>query len=191
MDDGGTYSEGGNADDEYNNKGLPTSAREGVYSSKSRKQQAGHVPHPAIGHVNHLESHPHADDTQRLTVDNPQEDLLIWNYCLGRLSFKMIKTMATVGLLSMRIATEPISKCSGCMFSAMAKNPWAASGHVGRKTKITRPGQCVSVDQLKSPQVGFIVQLKGIPTKKHYRYAMIFVDHCSDLNYVHYMEDRI
>ena len=29
----------------------------------------------------------------------------------------------------------------------------------------------------------------GISTKKRYRYATIFVDHYSDLKYVHYMED--
>ena len=32
------------------------------------------------------------------------------------------------------------------------------------------------------------MQLKGIPTKKSYRYATIFVDHFLDLKFVHYME---
>ena len=170
------------------------SARVEVDSSKSRKQQDGNVPHPASGSVNHAEYHPHADDAHRLIVENPQADLLRWHYRLGHLSFKMIKTMATVCLFPKRIATAPITKCDGCMFAEMANNPCSKKGaagrHVGRTTKITRPGQLVSVGQLDSPQVGLIAQLKGIPTKKCYRYAIIFVDHYSDLKYVHYMEDR-
>ncbi len=109
------------------------------------------------------------------------------------LSFKLIKAMAKVGLLPKRIATAPTPKCAECMFSSMTKKPCrtkvSKGNQVGRKTKVTRPGQGVSVDQLESPQVGFFAQLKGIPTKKRYRYATIFVDHFSDLKYVHYMED--
>ena len=39
---------------------------------------------------------------------------------------------------------------------------------------------------LESPQVGFIAHMKGGLTKKRYRYATVFVDHFSDLKYVHY-----
>ena len=56
-------------------------------------------------------------------------------------------------------------------------------------TKKTKPGQCVSVDMLDSPQVGFTAHLKGRLTKKSYRYATVFVDHFSDLKYVHYMSN--
>jgi hypothetical protein len=48
-------------------------------------------------------------------------------------------------------------------------------------------GQCVSVDQLISTQVGFIAQLKGTLTKKGYTAATVFVDHYSRLKYVHLM----
>jgi hypothetical protein len=51
----------------------------------------------------------------------------------------------------------------------------------------TKAGQCVSVDQLISTQVGFIAQLKGTLTKKRYTAATIFVDHYSWLKYVHLM----
>ena len=73
------------------------------------------------------------------------------------------------------------------MFSSMTKKPWRKKG--SRKTKIAQPSQCVSVNQLTYPQVGFIAQLKGIPTKKRYRYVTIFVDHLYDLKCVHYMEE--
>jgi hypothetical protein len=51
----------------------------------------------------------------------------------------------------------------------------------------TKAGQCVSVDQMISMQVGFIAQLKGTLTKKCYTAATIFVDHYSRLKYVHLM----
>ena len=55
--------------------------------------------------------------------------------------------------------------------------------------KITRPDQCISMDMLDSPQVGFIAHMKMRLTKKRYRYATLFMDHFSDLKYVHYMSD--
>ena len=50
----------------------------------------------------------------------------------------------------------------------------------------TRPGQFVSVDQLESSALGFITQLKGILTKRRYTCAMVFVDHFSDVSYIHH-----
>ena len=177
-------------------KSSPCQLERGKTSSKSSNQQARHDAHPGDGSVEtiqHAKSHPHADDAQRLTVENPQASLLRWHYRLGHLSFKMIKTMASVGLLPKRITTAPIHKCAGCMFSSMTKKPWQTKVSTGkqvrRKSKVTRPGQCMSADQIDSPQVGFYAQAKGIPTKKRHRYAMVFVDHLSDLKFVHYMED--
>jgi hypothetical protein len=69
----------------------------------------------------------------------------------------------------------------------MTKVPWR-----GRETSLevfvaTKAGQCVSVDQLVSTQVGFIAQLKGTLTKKRYTVATVFVDHYSQLKYVNLM----
>ena len=69
----------------------------------------------------------------------------------------------------------------------MTKIPWR-----GKETKAshevfvaTKPGECVSVDQMTSTEPGFYAQLKGRLTKKRYRCATIFVDHFSRLRYVH------
>jgi hypothetical protein len=51
------------------------------------------------------------------------------------------------------------------------------------------PGECVSVDQLESRQVGSVAQLKGRLTLGWYRVATIFVDHHSRLGYVHLQKD--
>jgi hypothetical protein len=69
----------------------------------------------------------------------------------------------------------------------MAKLPWQ-----GKDTKAdnkvfipTKPGECISVDQMTSTEVGFYVPLKGKLTKKGYKCVTVFVDHFSCLCFVH------
>jgi hypothetical protein len=49
----------------------------------------------------------------------------------------------------------------------------------------TKPGECISVDQMTSKEVGFCAQLKGKLNTKHYKCATIFVDHFSRLCFIH------
>jgi hypothetical protein len=69
----------------------------------------------------------------------------------------------------------------------MTRIPWH-----GKETKAshevfitTKPGECISVNQMASTEVGFFAQMKGKLTKRRYRCATIFVDHCSRLRFVH------
>jgi hypothetical protein len=78
-------------------------------------------------------------------------------------------------------------KCPGFLFGVMMKLPWQ-----GKETKAnhevfvaTKPGECISVNQMMSTEVGFYAQLKGKLTKKHYKCATVFVDHYSHLCFVH------
>ena len=78
-------------------------------------------------------------------------------------------------------------KCAGYLFGAMTKIPWR-----GKETKAshkvfvaTTLGECVSVDQMTSTELGFFAQLKGKLTKKRYHCATIFVNHYSCLQLVH------
>jgi hypothetical protein len=48
----------------------------------------------------------------------------------------------------------------------MIKVPWRGREISSEVFVATKAGQCVSVDQLISTQVGFIAQLKGTLTKK-------------------------
>ena len=73
----------------------------------------------------------------------------------------------------------------------MTKIPWR-----GKETKAshevfiaTKPGECVSVDQMASTEVRFFAQMKGKLTKRCYRCATILVDHCSRLRFVHLQID--
>ncbi len=72
------------------------------------------------------------------------------------------------------------------MFGAMTKKPWRTKGATNPIRKATRPGECVSVDQLISTQHGFIAQLKGRLINQRYRGATVFVDHFSRLRYIHF-----
>ena len=95
-----------------------------------------------------------------------------------------------VGLHPKNLANAPIPKCSGCMFAAMKENPWRSKGSktggkVARIIKINRHGQCVSINMLDSLNAVFISHMKVQLTKKRYKYATVFVDHFSDLKYVH------
>jgi hypothetical protein len=68
------------------------------------------------------------------------------------------------------------------------RRPWrnsASLSAVKQSTPITKPGDCVSVDQLISHTPGLVAQLRGIPTKMRYRVATVYVDQYSRLSYVH------
>ena len=90
-------------------------------------------------------------------------------------------------LLSRRLALAHPPKCAGCVYGAMTKQPWRTKGiqNKGKLANVTRPGDCVSVDQLESPTAGLIAQLNGHLTRNRYKAATVFVDHFSRRGYVH------
>ncbi len=74
----------------------------------------------------------------------------------------------------------------------ITKIPWR-----GKETKAshevfiaTKPGECVSINQTTSTEVGFYVQMNRKITKKHYRCATVFIDHYSRLCVVHLQVDN-
>jgi hypothetical protein len=74
------------------------------------------------------------------------------------------------------------------LFGKATRRPWRTktpANAISHVRQITKPGDCVSVDQLESTTLGLIAQLKGRPTVRRYRTATIFVDHFSGLSYVH------
>jgi hypothetical protein len=74
----------------------------------------------------------------------------------------------------------------------MTRQPWRTRG-TQNKNKLrvaTAPGKCISINQLEAPVQGFIGQLKGKLTKRQYGVTTIFVDHASQLSYVH-LQSRV
>jgi hypothetical protein len=106
---------------------------------------------------------------------------------LSYLTFPKLKQLALNGKIPKKFAKVLPPKCAGCLFGAMTKLPWR-----GKETKdnhevfvATKPGECISVDQMTSTEVGFFAQLKSKLTKKHYKCATVFVNHFSRLQFVH------
>ena len=124
------------------------------------------------------------------TLSNDQLELLKLHNKLGHVSFNLMKNMAKQGLIPSKFANVEPPKCSSCLYGKQTKRPWrtkAKSTSIGGR-KPTRPGECVSVDQLISKTPGLIAQVKGRLTKQRYHAATVFADHASGLTYVHVSE---
>ena len=155
--------------------GMPTKS---LHDSKI--ERAGPLTFDPCPDTTHEESHVH------VASDN-QTELMHWHYRLGHLSFPKLKVLAKLGEIPKHLANVLPPVCAGCAFGAMTKVPWRGKEAAKTLFKATKPGQCVSVDQMISTQVGFFAQLKGRLTNKRYRAATIFVDHFSGYKFVFLM----
>ena len=73
------------------------------------------------------------------------------------------------------------------MFGKATKKAWRTKAPQNRDQPfhtITKPGHCVSIDQLESSTPGLIGHLRGIPPTKRYEVSTVFIDHHSGLGYV-------
>jgi hypothetical protein len=100
----------------------------------------------------------HDDATS--TLDS-QAELLRWHYRLGHLPFANICLMATKGEIPRRVATCRVPRCQSCLYGRATKRPWRTKAQPNKIRAVTRPGQCVLVDQLESPVPGLKGQNKG------------------------------
>ncbi len=89
--------------------------------------------------------------------------MIIINLVQGSSMLRALKLLALNGEIPKKLAKVKPPKCAGCLFGAMTKIPWR-----GKETKAshevfiaTKPGECVSVDQMASTEVGFFAQMKG------------------------------
>ena len=132
----------------------------------------------------------------QLLHDLPDKDkwtlLLRWHYRLGRLPFKTLINLAKQGLINQQLATinEP-PLCLGYQYGKQVHRAWRTKENKKlrkrRLHKAKQPGEVVSTDTMNSRSVpGLVAQLQGRPSHQRYRYAAVFVDHYSDLDYVHF-----
>lgn len=131
------------------------------------------------------------DEEYDLAAPDPQAELMRWHYRLGHLSFSKLKLLARLGEIPKKLQHVVPPKCASCIFGAMTKVPWRGKEDKAthRIFEATGPGECVSVDQMISTQVGFVAQNKGKLTTSRYKAATIFVDHFSRLRFVYLMRD--
>ncbi|EJK71791.1 hypothetical protein THAOC_06737, partial [Thalassiosira oceanica] len=117
-----------------------------------------------------------------------QAELMRWHYRLGHLPFSKIRLLANNGEIPKYLAKILPPFCSACMYGAMHRIR-RRNSKISQIYRARRPGERVSVDQLESPQVGFIAQMKGRLTNDRYTAATVFVDHYSRARYIHLMKD--
>ena len=128
------------------------------------------------------------EEDRDLPATTDQAELLRWHYRLGHLSFKKIRNMSALGILPKRLLGIKPPVCAVCIYGGMTRRPWRnkpGSEGARRIFRASKAGECVSVDQMESTVPGLMAQLKGRLTKQRYTCATIFVDHYSDLAYVH------
>ena len=125
-------------------------------------------------------------DQEILAAEQTQLELLILCHSMVHLAFIKIKILDLLGIIPKRLANTNPPKCEGHIYGAMSKRPWRTKGrHANTIQTVTKPGQCLLVDQLESPLLGFLDKLKGRPTKQQYRSATVSFDHFSLLIYLH------
>ncbi len=138
--------------------------------------------------INTREPQVHIDDP----VTHPDEALFLsWHVKLGHAPFRNTCWAVKLGILPSKLEECCNVVCPACLYGKQKRRPWRAKGAAGLQhhiKKATFPGECVSVDQLMSGTPGLVGQTTGRLTTARYKVAMIFVDHHSDLDYVHVQE---
>ena len=126
------------------------------------------------------------DEEDQYSAGNLSAELLHYHHRFGHASMSKLRKMAKAGVMPRRLGKCSVPLCSSCLYGKATRRPWRTKGkrqHIART--VTRPGQCVSIDQMESPTPGLIAQLRGIPTKKRYKCATVFVDQYSGLSFVY------
>ena len=133
------------------------------------------------------------DKGKPVTVEDPilpedQAEFLHLHEKMGHTSFNLLQSMSKHGLLPSKFKRCRIPVCASCQQGRQHKRPWrtrsSSPSPIGGKA-VEEPGDCVSVDQLKSSTPGLIGQVKGWLTKERHHIATVFVDHFSDLTFVY------
>ena len=121
-----------------------------------------------------------------MVVEHPQSELLIWHHRLGHLTVRKIKSLDLLWIISQRIANSKPSRCKGCICGCMNNIPWRTKGRQANNIQpVTTPVQCVLVDQLESPLLGFLSQLKVRLTNQQKRASTVSVGHFSRISYLY------
>ncbi len=135
-----------------------------------------------------LQEQDEEDENFETTFTSKEQEYLHWHTKLGHLGKSRMQQLAKRGVLPKHLAKIDPPICSACIYGKATKTPWRTKTAT-RKTprQVTKPGECVAVDQLESSTPGFIGQLKGaILTKQRYKYATVFVDMFSDYTYLYF-----
>jgi hypothetical protein len=117
--------------------------------------------------------------------------LLRHHQTFGHVSFKNLQIMARLGWIPRKLTNFPVPTCSSLLCAKARKRSWRSrsSDNKDEARKATKPGQCVSVDQLVSPTPGLVAQMIGLLTMTRCKHATTYVDQASRLSHV-YLQKR-
>jgi hypothetical protein len=95
--------------------------------------------------------------------------------------------MARLRWIPRKLANRPVPTCSSCLHAKATKRSWRSRSldNKDEARKATKPGQCVSADQLVSPTPGLVAQMIEFLTMTRHKHATIYVDQASRLSCVH------
>jgi len=123
-----------------------------------------------------------------------QQLFLSWHERLQHLPNKWMFRLSAVGVLPksfLKLKDEDnVPICASCCFGQAHRRPWRARGKGAksiRRDDDDKPGKGTSTDQMVSAQPGLVPQMSGSLTRARIWAVNVFVDHMSDLVYVHLM----
>jgi hypothetical protein len=134
--------------------------------------------------INDMPNSEHDLDAAR---EGATAEFLRYHHKYNHISLHRIQAMARAGTIPKRLAHCPIPVCTACLYGNATRRPWRSKHPTNWKAApgADKPGQVVSVDQMKSPTPGFVAQTTGTLTKSRYDTVTVFMDQATDLSYVH------
>jgi hypothetical protein len=189
-------------DDEADNLLMdhPTKATKIQESSKIQGPRAAHdseTAHEQPIQVTYKE--PEYKDTPDLpTYNDEKQEYMKWHYKLNHASLSTMQRMAQRKLLP-HFITKILRKiektggkapmCNDCYSASACKTQWRYKTekkmNTSRKANL-EPGDIVSVDQIETSVPGFLAQITGSLTRNRIVGSSVYVDHASDLSYIHH-----
>ncbi len=127
------------------------------------------------------------DDGEDQHPSNSASEFLKFHLKYGHATPGRLQEMARQGIIPRRLASCDVPVCSACQYGKATKRPWRqkTSNNNSEVARVTRPGQVISVDQMISKTPGLIAQMRGFLVRQRYTACTVFVDHYSNLSYVH------
>ena len=92
--------------------------------------------------------------------------------------FKKTQTMAGLVTIPKKLAIFLVPTSSSCLYAQATKRSWRSRNldNTEEARKPTKPGDCISVNQLVLLTPGLVAQMIRVFTMTHYKYATIRVD---------------
>ena len=163
-------------------------SRKPVDKNKSRNPQPRSTDFDLNGPTRTGEPPPVViDEEEEKQHTTPAQILLRYHHRFNHISMAKLQNMAKQGIIPRHLAKIHPPACSACLFSKMTRRQWRNKRrkHWSDGKPINKPGDLISVDQLRSPTPGLVAQLTGKLTHKRYNYATVYVDQYSGLGYVY------